>query len=308
MSDHLSPLDPGGLLLAAALFFGFIVALFVGSRLVPGTRAQGAPLPGGARETYTLNGFRLFLCVSLGAAAILALRPSALARVHTAFFPLLVVANVAAFSFSAYLTLREQGAAPPRAPRLRPRLLLRRRSQPQDRRRRSQALLVPPFVDGPRPPQRLVRGRAVPGARLRHDPDVGVPGILLCLSRQLLPVRARHDLHLGHPRRALRLDARLGRLRARPLLLQPPGLVPRPRHRPSAGLAARGACHALRGRVRPLPRIEPAEAPVQGRPDAAHLGASRRRPSEGGSSARGSGGSGASSTTRGSSVSTSRGA
>jgi Delta14-sterol reductase len=114
-STPLAPLDPGGLLLGAALFFGFIVALFAGSRLVPGTRAEGAALPDGSRETYTLNGFRLFLVVSLVAGALLVLRPSALALVHTAFWPLFVVANVAAFAFTLYLALKGKG---PRRPGL----------------------------------------------------------------------------------------------------------------------------------------------------------------------------------------------
>jgi Delta14-sterol reductase len=99
-------LDPARLALAAALFFGFIGALFVGSRLVPGKREQGVPLADGGRVTYTLNGFRLFLTVVAAAAALAILRPSALALVHTHFFSLLVVANVAAFSFSIYLTVR----------------------------------------------------------------------------------------------------------------------------------------------------------------------------------------------------------
>jgi Delta14-sterol reductase len=103
MSSPLSPLDPGGLATAAVIFFGFIAALFAGSRFLPGERARGAPLPGGGQETYTLNGFRLFLVVVAATAALLLLRPSALAHVHAVFWPLFAVANVSAFAFSIYL-------------------------------------------------------------------------------------------------------------------------------------------------------------------------------------------------------------
>jgi delta14-sterol reductase len=109
MPPLFSPFDPGGLALAAAIFCGFVAVLFAGSLLMPGTRAQGVPLPGGGQETYTLNGFRIYLVVVAAAAALLVLRPSALALVHTAFWPLFVVANVAAFAFSIYLAVAGKG-------------------------------------------------------------------------------------------------------------------------------------------------------------------------------------------------------
>lgn len=103
------------LVTALALFFGFVGALLAGSRVVPGEHAKGAPLPGGGQETYTLNGFRLFLLVVAGTAALLVLRPSALALVHTAFWPLFLVANVFAFTFSFYLTVAGKDARRPGA-------------------------------------------------------------------------------------------------------------------------------------------------------------------------------------------------
>src|SRR5580692_2226410 len=106
MDAPLPPFDPAALLAAAALLAGFVGALFVGSLLVPGTRAKGAPLPGGGQETYTLNGFRLFLAAAAATAALLVLRPGALAFVHASFWPLFVVANAFAFAFSAYLAVR----------------------------------------------------------------------------------------------------------------------------------------------------------------------------------------------------------
>src|SRR5262245_61934413 len=101
-----SVLDPARLALAAALFFGFIGALFAASRLVPGKQEPGVVLGDGSRMIYTLNGFRLFLAVVAAAAILAVYRPSALAEVHALFFPLLVVANVAAFSFTIYLAVR----------------------------------------------------------------------------------------------------------------------------------------------------------------------------------------------------------
>jgi delta14-sterol reductase len=106
MSAPFSAFDPTGLALAAAMFFGFIAALFVGSRLLPGKHEQGVPLEGGARVTYHLVGFPLFLTVVAATAALLWFAPGALAAVHACFWPLFVVANVSAFAFSIYLTVR----------------------------------------------------------------------------------------------------------------------------------------------------------------------------------------------------------
>jgi delta14-sterol reductase len=106
MSAPLSPLDPGGLLAGAALFFGFLCVLFVASRVVPGKREKGVVLPDGGQETYTLNGFHLFLGVVAATAALLVTRPEALAFVHAAFWPLFAVANAFAFAFSIYLVVR----------------------------------------------------------------------------------------------------------------------------------------------------------------------------------------------------------
>jgi delta14-sterol reductase len=108
-SPLLSPFDPGGLVTAALIFSGFIAALFVGSLVVPGEKAKGVALPGGGQETYTLHGFRLYLVVVAAAAALAFLRPSALAAVHACFWPLFVVANVAAFAATIYLAVTGKG-------------------------------------------------------------------------------------------------------------------------------------------------------------------------------------------------------
>jgi delta14-sterol reductase len=79
---------------------------------VPGTRLEGVPLKSGEREVYTLNGFRIYLLTVAVVGAVAWLAPSALARVHQVFWPLFVVVNVAAFSFSFYLAVRGRAKAP----------------------------------------------------------------------------------------------------------------------------------------------------------------------------------------------------
>jgi delta14-sterol reductase len=106
MSTSVSALDPAGLAAGAAILAGFIGALFVASRLVPGPREPGVPLRDGTRVVYTLNGFRLFLGVVALTAAVLVLQPAALAAVHAHFWPIFAVANGAAFAFSIYLAAR----------------------------------------------------------------------------------------------------------------------------------------------------------------------------------------------------------
>ena len=109
MSTPLSSFDLQGIATAAAMFFGFIAALFAGSRILPGKREPGAPLAGGVRVTYTLNGFPLFLAVVAATAALVIVKPAALAAVHASFWPLFAVANVSAFTFSIYLAARGRG-------------------------------------------------------------------------------------------------------------------------------------------------------------------------------------------------------
>lgn len=101
-----SVFDPARLAVAAAIFFGFVGALFFASRLVPGKREPGVVLKDGSRITYTLNGFRLFLVLIAVIAGITIAKPSALAVVQEHFFSVFAVANVAAFSFSIYLAAR----------------------------------------------------------------------------------------------------------------------------------------------------------------------------------------------------------
>jgi delta14-sterol reductase len=91
---------------AAALFVGFVGALFVLRKIVPGPLRQGQPLRDGTRKTYKLNGFSLLLIL----AATLALGQLTgwftLVAVHRLFWPLLVVANLFAFAHTGWLFAR----------------------------------------------------------------------------------------------------------------------------------------------------------------------------------------------------------
>src|SRR5262245_47327969 len=90
----MSSITPESLLRATALYLGFVGALFVLRKYVPGPLAQGQQLRDGTRKTYKLNGFYLLLIL---AATLLVGQLTGwftLAAVHRLFWPLLVVANV----------------------------------------------------------------------------------------------------------------------------------------------------------------------------------------------------------------------
>ncbi len=104
-------LDAAHLARAAAVFSGFVVALFVGSIVLPGSMHDGALLKDGTRQRYKLNGLLLFLTM----AAVLAVGTwqhwLSLTFVYENYGALLVVANVFAFSLTAILYLRGRRAA-----------------------------------------------------------------------------------------------------------------------------------------------------------------------------------------------------
>lgn len=114
LDDAMRTLTPEGLLTAAALFATFVAALFVGSRVLPGRRMQGAVLADGSRITYTLNGLALFLGTAAVLAALQVTGVFSLARVHAHFLPLLVVANVFAFALTGALWWKGVRAGAPR--------------------------------------------------------------------------------------------------------------------------------------------------------------------------------------------------
>ncbi len=110
-----SALDPVALLKAAGIFLAFIAFLFVGALVFPGKNELGVALPDGTRQKYKLNGFSSFLIVTALTALGCYTALFSLASLHHLFWPLLVVVNLFAFSFTLYLVLtgrRKLGGRP----------------------------------------------------------------------------------------------------------------------------------------------------------------------------------------------------
>ncbi len=57
-------MTPESLGRAAALYLGFVAALFVLRKILPGPTQQGQQLRDGSRKTYKLNGFYMLLVLA----------------------------------------------------------------------------------------------------------------------------------------------------------------------------------------------------------------------------------------------------
>jgi Delta14-sterol reductase len=99
-----------GVALAALGILAFVGALFVASRLVPGTVHEGRPGPDGRRRRYTLNGLRLFLLAALALAAVTAAGLGSPAGIVRRFGDLLVAANLLACIAAVALYVRGRRA------------------------------------------------------------------------------------------------------------------------------------------------------------------------------------------------------
>jgi Delta14-sterol reductase len=95
----------GGVALAALGVVGFVGALFVASRLVPGSTHTGLAGPEGRRR-YTLNGLRLFLLTAAAVAAAGTLGLGSPAVIVRRVADLFVAANVLAVAAAAVLYVR----------------------------------------------------------------------------------------------------------------------------------------------------------------------------------------------------------
>ena len=102
-----------------AMALGFVLFLFVLSKIVPGKRQLGVPLEDGSRIRYVLNGLAIFLvtAVVLGAANALGaangLEWLSLSAIYTHFWALFVAANVLSVGMTAALFFggkRKEGA------------------------------------------------------------------------------------------------------------------------------------------------------------------------------------------------------
>ena len=93
------------LLEATAMVAGFVVSLFVGSKLVPGRQVELVDADGATRA-FKLNGLALMLCTGLFVAVSYALDWFSLSLLHEHFVALFIVANVLAFGLSVLLYVR----------------------------------------------------------------------------------------------------------------------------------------------------------------------------------------------------------
>ncbi len=92
--------------MAFAGIWAFVGLLFLGSRVLPGRRVQGAPTTSGERPSYTLNGLALFALVALLAALAQLLGGWSLAVLHRHFLPLFVAANLYAFLLTGIVAMK----------------------------------------------------------------------------------------------------------------------------------------------------------------------------------------------------------
>jgi Delta14-sterol reductase len=93
---------------AAVMVLGFVLALFLGARFLPGLERTGYPQPDGSRKEYSLTGMTLFFMthIALGVATFgfgVTLTP-----IVTHFWSICIVANVLAVIVSLVLYARAQ--------------------------------------------------------------------------------------------------------------------------------------------------------------------------------------------------------
>ncbi len=95
------------LLFALLVCTGFCLLLFLGSKFLPGTPAQGARLPNGVTPSYTLNGF-LMMILTLAGVSLLSMSTSwfSLAVIPRLFWQFFIAANVIAFVLTLVLYLQ----------------------------------------------------------------------------------------------------------------------------------------------------------------------------------------------------------
>jgi len=103
MDGLLLPVTADTLWTATLMLGGFVGALFLGARFLPGLERDGYPLPDGTRRRYSLTGMTLFFMthVVVGVGTIgygLSLTP-----IVRHFWPLFVVTNVLAFAVTITL-------------------------------------------------------------------------------------------------------------------------------------------------------------------------------------------------------------
>jgi Delta14-sterol reductase len=111
MHELLLPITPSTLLEAAEMVVGFVAALWLGARFLPGLERKGYRQPDGTRKNYKLAGMTLYFMthIVLGVTTFgfgLSLTP-----VITHFWAIFVVANALALGLSLFLFVRGRSRA-----------------------------------------------------------------------------------------------------------------------------------------------------------------------------------------------------
>lgn len=106
------PITAETLATAAMMALGFITALFVGARFLPGIERTGYPQPDGTRKRYRLTGMTLFFLAHIAVGAAVLGFGVSLTPIARHFWPLLAVAlaSSAAITLALYASGRRAGA------------------------------------------------------------------------------------------------------------------------------------------------------------------------------------------------------
>ncbi len=92
-----------GVLFGLLCYGGFIVALFLLTKLLPGKKEQGQPLPDGSRLTYRMNGMALFVATHMFVFVGAKLFGLSLTPLLREFWSLLVAANLITLAWLAWM-------------------------------------------------------------------------------------------------------------------------------------------------------------------------------------------------------------
>ncbi|RMG95948.1 MAG: DUF1295 domain-containing protein [Deltaproteobacteria bacterium] len=107
------PITAASLAHAAWTTAGFLFALFLAAKVLPGPLVQGAQLPDGSRRTYRMNGLSLWVGTHMVVIASTLVLGSSLSVLVREFWSYLIVANVVAFVWSVRLLLEGRAKIPP---------------------------------------------------------------------------------------------------------------------------------------------------------------------------------------------------
>jgi delta14-sterol reductase len=114
LAESILPVTAGTLLTASEMVIGFVAALFVGARFLPGLERSGYPEDDGTTREYKLTGMTLFFVTHIVAGALVFGLGVSLTPVVRHFWSLFIVANVLAIAISVALYARgpHERAAP----------------------------------------------------------------------------------------------------------------------------------------------------------------------------------------------------